>query len=564
MTRLRTSFFLAGAICALVALQPSVAVSNTEQRRPNILLIVADDLAYADLGVHGSSIRTPHIDSLAERGLLLTQFHTAPKCAPTRAMLLSGNNNHVAGMALQGVSRLAGHAVPGYEASLSDRIAPLPRLLRDAGYRTLMVGKWHLGLTPEKSPTAAGFQRSFALLDGAGNHWDARGFFEGGSSFWADGQSVEYPAGRYSTEVYTDKLIEFIGNGDRSRVTTGDESPQKNRGASRDDGNAAPFFAFAAYTSPHWPLQVPAGEADRYAGQYDHGYDVLREENFANLKAERIIDPTSTLPPRNPAIRLWDELTSDEQRRESRKMELYAAMVENLDGHVGRLLDHLRDTDQIDNTLVIFMSDNGAANEDFYNEGPFVDYLRAQYDNTYEKMGTPESFVSYDDPWAEAGSAPFSRMKTYTREGGVIAPFIAAGPGVAGEGRLDRSYVTVMDLAPTFLDLANATYPPPDGVQPLLGESMVDFLGGASASVHDDAYVTTLFHAGRALLRQGDWKLTTLEPPFDEARFALYNLAKDPGETTDLRYTHPEKYAAMLTLWREERLRLGIILPEDL
>lgn len=520
-----------------------VSFTTAQEKQPNILLIVADDLGYSDLGVHGSAIRTPNIDKLAKRGLLLTQFHTAPKCAPTRAMLLSGNNNHVAGMAKQSQSNLAGHKVTGYEASLSDRIAPLPMLLRDAGYATYTVGKWHLGVTPEKSPTAAGFERSFNLLDGAGNHWDATGFFEGGSTYWADGDYAQYPSGRYSTEVYTEKLIDFIGNG---------------------DANEKPFFAFAAYTSPHWPLQVPVVELNRYAGQYELGYDVLRKINFTNLKSAGIIDPDSTLPPRNPQVVPWDELTAEQQSRESRKMELYAAMVENLDGHVGQLIDHLEETQQLRDTLIIFMSDNGAAGEDFYNRGSFVDYVQKNYNNTHEKMGTPESFVSYDTPWAEAGSAPFARFKTYTSEGGVTAPFIVAGPGIANEGRIDASYTTVMDIAPTLLAFANAEYPKSETIRPMLGESMVDLLMGKSDSVHDASYVTTLFTEGRALLRQGDWKLTALEPPFDESKFQLFNLAEDPGETRDLRAEHPAKYDALVALWRRERHALGVILPEDL
>lgn len=531
------------AILAFGVTQLSASDVNAKEKRPNILLIVADDLGYADLGVHGSAIRTPNIDKLARRGLLLTQFHTAPKCAPTRAMLLSGNNNHVAGMARQSRSNLAGHNVTGYEASLSDRIVPLPLLLKEAGYATYMTGKWHLGGTPEKSPTAAGFERSFNLLEGAGNHWDATGFLKGGSTYWADGDYAQYPSSRYSTEVYTQKLIDFIGSG---------------------DSNGKPFFALAAYTSPHWPLQVPEAELNRYAGQYKLGYDVLRETNFTNLKSAGIINPASTLPPRNPHIRRWDDLTAEEQRRESRKMELYAAMVENLDGHVGRLIDHLRETQQLRDTLIIFMSDNGAAEEDFYNRGPFVDYVQKHYSNAYEKMGAPTSFVSYGAPWAEAGSAPFSRFKTYTREGGVTAPFIVAGPGIEDEGRIDASYTTVMDIAPTLLEVASTTYPRSEAIRPMLGESMLDFFTGKSDSVHDASYVTTLFTEGRALLRQGNWKLTTLEPPFDESKFQLFNLTVDPGETRDLRAENPAKYNALITLWRRERRALGIILPEDL
>jgi len=511
--------------------------------RPNILLIVADDLGYADLGAYGSDIDTPNIDALADEGILFTQFHTSPYCAPTRAMLLSGNNNHVAGMARQGQSGLLDYPVAGYENGLSHRIVPFPRLLQSVGYHTYIVGKWHLGLEASNSPLAAGFSRSFNLLDGAGLHFDGRGYTDKGSTYRQDDQLVEYPVGRYSTELYTDRLIEFIDS-------------------NKHDGK--PFLAVAAYTSPHWPLQVPGEYLDLYSKRYDDGYDVLRERRFASLQRVGIIPPLSPLPPRNDAITKWDDLDPEARRLESRKMELYAAMVDNLDDHVGRLIDYLKDNDLYENTLIVFMSDNGAAGEDFYNRGPHRDYLRAHFDNSYDKMGTAESFVSYGPQWAEAGSAPFQRYKGYTREGGIVAPLIIAGPGVAASGAIDSTYVTVMDLAPTFLDVAAAVYPDDGSVKPMLGESMVRFLRGEASTVHDDDYVTALYHGGRALLRQGPWKISNLEPPFDETGFDLFNLAEDPGETTNLADRQPEKYAELIELWRKERVRLGIILPQDL
>jgi len=516
---------------------------SERNNRPNILLIVADDLGYADLGVYGGDIQTPNIDALAARGMLFTQFHTAPYCAPTRAMLLSGNNNHVAGMARQGRTGLVDAPVRGYENSLSDRIAPFPRLLQEAGYHTYTVGKWHLGLEAETSPHAAGFSRAFNLLDGAGTHFDAVGFFEGGSTYRQDEDLVEYPVGRYSTDLYTDRLIEFID-------------------ANKDDGK--PFFAFAAYTSPHWPLQVPDEYLDLYTGYYDDGYDALRERRFDSLQEAGIIPLSSELPPRNDAITPWEDLTSDERRRESRKMELYAAMVDNLDDHVGRLLEYLKSNDLYENTLIVFMSDNGAAGEDFYNRGDYSEYIQANFDNAYEKMGTAESFVSYDEEWAEAGSAPFQRRKGYTREGGIVAPMMIAGPGVAARGVIDSTYLTVMDLAPTFLDIAGAQYPDDGSVRPMLGESITRFLAGEADVVHDENHVTTLYHAGRAYLRQGNWKISNLEPPFNEADFELFDLATDPGESNNLADDEPEKLAELIDLWGEERERLGIILPQDL
>jgi len=519
------------------------AVGEAQDQRPNILLIVADDLGYGDLGVYGGDIRTPNIDSLAATGLLFTQFHTAPLCSPTRAMLLSGNNNHVAGIGRQQgrppnpITR----ALASHGGRLSDRVGKLPALLRNAGYYTLMAGKWHLGNGESNSPPSAGFDRSYIVEDGSANHFDALPWPEEGSVFREDGKQIEWPDNAYSTELYTDKLIEYIDGG-------------------RDSGK--PFFAYAAYTSPHWPLQVPADELDLYAGRYEKGYDILREERFESLRAANIIPADSRLPPRNDAITPWDELSEAQKRRESRKMELYAAMVDNLDRHVGRLLDYLRDNNLYENTLIVFMSDNGAAAEDFLNSGAYGTFLMETYNNSIDNMGRADSFVSYGPQWAEAGSAPFSRYKQFTTEGGIVAPMIITGPAVARAGGISRTYLTVADLAPTFLEIAGATYPA-DKV-PMIGESAWSYLSGNVDAVHDDNYLTTIYHSGHAFLRRGNFKLVNSERPFDERHFRLFDVMADPGETTDLSGSQPELRAELIEQWRVERRRLGIVLPEDL
>jgi len=541
---LRNTLVLIAFACA--GFSSHAADAPVESGRANILLIVADDLGYADLGVYGSDIDTPNIDRLAAEGIVFSQFHTAPLCSPTRAMLLSGNNNHVAGVANQQRKGLAGVPVTGYDASLSDRIAPFPRLLQKSGYDTYSVGKWHLGLELENSPHAAGFSRAFNLLEGGGSHFSDLGFENAKTLYRENTELVAYPNGHYSTEVYTDKLIAFI---------------------EADRENGKPFFAFAAYTSPHWPLQVPDEYLDLYAGHYDDGYDALRVRRLDSLKKAGIIPADSVLPPRNDTITPWEDLTAEQQRVESRKMELYAAMVHNLDHHVGRLLDYLKENDLYDNTLVVFMADNGAAAEDFYNGFPYdgyQEYMKAHYDNSYEKMGTAASFVSYGLPWAEAGSAPFRRYKGYTFEGGISAPMVIAGTGVAPRGIVDPGYVTVMDLAPTFLEIAGARYPDDGSVKPILGESMKEFLGGKTQTVHDDDYVTVLSHRGRAFLRKGRWKIVNLDGPFDESDFELFDVIADPGETRNLAEEEPEIFAELIDLWRTKRQELGIILPEDL
>lgn len=518
--------------------------ATAQDDRPNILLIVADDLAYADLGIHGSVIRTPHIDALAGEGILFTQFNTAPSCAPTRSMLLTGNHPHRAGMANQG--SFPGPVIPGlagYENHLTDkRVALLPRLMREAGYRTYMAGKWHLGDELDQTPYAAGFQRSFAMKFGAGPHFSGRGIRPSDRPrFWEDNGEADWPEGAYSTELYTDLLIEYLED---------------------DKDSDDPFFIYAAYTSPHWPLQVPDEDLHLYDGEYDQGYDWLREENFRNLKDAGIIPSDSRLPPRNPTITHWDELSPEQQRLESRKMELYAAMIENLDRHIGRLLDYLKDNDLYDDTLIIFMSDNGAAAEDFYYEGPFVDYISSTYEDSYERAGMERNFLSYGPQWAEAGSAPFRGRKVFPSEGGIRAPMIIAGHGVEARDDFSHEFLTVMDFAPTFLELAGAIYP--DDKVPMLGESLTQYLSGDSDTIHADDYVTVVFNQNRASIRQGDWKLLTLEQPFDERDFGLYNLAEDPGESVDLSLSNPRERQHLLELWRTERRRLGIILPQDL
>jgi arylsulfatase len=527
----------------------STSIIHAQDNRPNILMLIADDLGYADLTAHGSIIRTPNIDALANNGLRFTQFHASPFCAVTRAMLLTGNNNHVAGLAIQGSK--AGPVIPGlagYENELAtDRIALLPQMLTDAGYRTYMAGKWHLGHTLENSPHAAGFQRSFALKDGADGHFLGLGIIPGGDEgrYFEDDSYTDWPKGEYTTEYYTDKLISYL---------------------EEDKDSDKPFFMNAAYTSPHWPLQVPDEDLDLYKGEFEMGYDELRKINFENLKKAGIIPADSELPPRNPHVKPFAELSEQEQYIEVRMMQLYAAMIENLDRHIGRLVKYLKDTDQYDNTLIIFMSDNGAAAEDFYNGFPpvpfIVKHVNENYNQDVENMGKPGSFFSYGHQWAEAGSAPFLRHKGFISQGGIVAPMIMTGPGVGRQGEQTDQYFTVLDFMPTFLELTGAKYP--EDKFPMYGESAIDFLAGDADSVHDDDYVTIFSYEQRSSLRQGDWKLMTIEQPFDERNFKLYNLKNDPGETTDLSNRYAEKRAEMLNLWRAERKRVGIILPEDL
>lgn len=536
-----------GALClllfAVTACNPS-SPADSASPLPNILLIVADDLGYSDLGSYGGDIETPHLDALASRGLKFSSFQTAPLCAVSRAMLVSGNNNHIAGMGSQDLRT----ELFGYEGQLSDRIVPFPALLQQAGYHTYIVGKWHLGTTPEANPARKGFERSFVLLPGAGNHYDDQGLFSDApvSPYTEDGEPASWNKGDYSTDFYTGKLMSYIGG----NATSG-----------------KPFFALAAYTSPHWPLQVDPEYWKKYAGQYDEGYDKLKERRFENLKRIGLVPADAMLPPNHPRVVPWADLTEDEKRSEARKMELYAGMVDNLDANIGRLFRYLEEIGEYDNTLIVFIADNGAAAEDFYHDERFGPFIREYFTEDYESMGAPRSFISYGPQWAEAGAAPFKWFKGHTTQGGVSAPMIIAGPGIEADVAFVHALTTIMDLAPTFLGTAGIDYPSRFNnrdVYPLKGKSLWPLLSGSAAAIHDDAFVFAMEHRGQVLIRKGNWKLVNTALPLDPENFELHDLAADPAEQRDLKAVAPEKFREMMDEWEKlkDETRLQIPTPE--
>lgn len=523
-----------------------IKAQKSSVRKPNILLIVADDLGYTDLGCYGGNINTPNIDRLAKTGLMFTHFHTAPLCAPTRSMILSGNDNHIAGMgsmfSVKGTSR---EGKIGYEHHLTDRIVTITQLLKDGGYQTFMAGKWHLGSEDPFIPYAKGFEKSFSLMNGGANHFNNRQiFFNEPPRYRSDSSKVLYPDGKFSTDVYTDKMMEYISEADKSK----------------------PFFAYLAYTAPHWPLQVPEEEINKYQGKYDMGYDSLRIIRFLSQKKLGLLPANATLPPKNDSIKLWTSLSSEEKKIESRKMEIYAAMVDNLDQHIGKLIRFLKESNLYENTLIVFMSDNGAAGEDFYNNSKaFAPYLREHYNNDYENMGKPSSFVSYGPQWAQAGAAPFKLYKGFATQGGIVTPLIISGKAIKrNHGRQDI-FINVMDLAPTFLDLAQLSYPSEYNgkkITPMLGNSMMPFITGKTKSVHPKGYVYGLEHDGECMIIKDNWKITNISNPFDEEAFALYDLSVDEGEANDLSKLYPAKFKEMLQEWEWFKKRVGVIVKD--
>lgn len=496
-------------------------------KRPNIVLIVADDLGFGDIGCYGGDIETPFIDDLAFKGIKFSSFHTAPMCAPTRAMLLSGNDNHIAGMGAQdNVTEEF-----GYEGRLTNRIVTIPELLKDSGYHTYMAGKWHLGKMTESNPHQKGFEHSFVLLDGAGNHYNNQGALSKEvSSYTEDGGSTSWKDGNYSTDFYTDKIIEYID-------------------LNKDDNQ--PFFAFAAYTSPHWPLQVDKKHWEKYKCHYDDGYEKLRERRLISLKKAGIIPNDVIAPPSHENVIPWESLSNQEKIEEARKMELYAGMIDNLDHNIGRLINYLKEIGEYENTLFVFMSDNGAANRDFINDDRFTS-LKEYYNDDFDNMGNANSYISYGPQWAEAGSSPFRYYKDFATQGGINTTMIIKGPNVNRENETHHGFTSLLDLAPTFYEVANIPYPQAyDGneVYPLKGNSLIPFVSGKTNEIHDSEYVFALEHYGNAMLRKGNWKITNFTRPFKLENFALYNLSNDIGEQNDLKESEKGKYAELLKEW---------------
>jgi arylsulfatase A-like enzyme len=524
----------------LVVTAAPAADAGASDRRPNILLIVADDLGYSDLGAFGGEISTPNLNTLASEGRLLTDHHSGATCAPTRSMLISGTDHHLVGLGTMGVGSGEQRGQPGYEGFLNDKALSIPELLRDAGYHTYIAGKWHLGSADDQTPKDRGYESSYVLLGGVSTHFAELSnppTLAQQRNYRENGAYVTPPADFYSTNFYTDRLISYID-------------------AHRGDGR--PFYAFAAYTSPHWPMQAPDDFRDRYRGRYDEGYTVIRERRLARQKQLGIIPQSfvaNPLLPASTALPTWSDLTPTQRAYEARRMELYAAMVENLDANIGRLIQYLKRTGQYENTFIFFQSDNGP-------EGSNVDSATAN--NTLENLGKPGSYIGYRARWAEVSATPFRLWKQYATEGGVSVPAIARLPGDHRSRATFAGLTHVTDVAPTFLELAGIANPGTQyrgrTVHPISGTSLLPALEERSASVRGptDTLADELF--GHRYVIRDNWKLLWLGPPYGPSDWTLYDRSSDRAEINDLSAAQPAVKSALLDAWQSYAQKNGVIL----
>lgn len=552
----RTLSLLIGAlgVAAGIAL-PAVAPAADAARRPNIVVILGDDMGFSDIGAFGSEIRTPNLDALAKDGVRFTNFYTHASSSPTRATLLSGVDTHVSGLGnMDEWTAPNQKGVPGYEGYLNDRVATLPSLLKDAGYHTYMVGKWHLGKNPNQIPAARGFERDFSLLDGAGSYWDMTNFTGASpqSVFTEDGRYLnKLPDDYYATKTYTDKLINFID-------------------ANRGDGK--PFFAYVAHQAPHDPYHLPREWRNRHIGEYDKGWDAVRQERLKRQIDLGIIPAGTQL-----AERMWflpDPIVLAPASRAllGKKMELYAGMMENLDHHIGRLVVHLKEIGEYENTIFVVFGDNGAEGTDLFaqiaGKPGTRDFLYAsiKWSQTHPNAwGDPGSYVGYGPMWAQVSMTPFSQYKGWVAEGGIRNALIVSGPAVKRpKGSINHGVMHVADFMPTLLDVAGSSYPETyqgHELPALIGKSWNKMLAGEADSPRTEKdYIAWEIFGNRAL-RQGDWKIRWQHKPFGKGDWELFNLASDPAERVDLAGQQPERLKTLLVSWDDYVKANNVIIP---
>ena len=542
---------------AMLALPGMITPANAQTKKPNILLIVADDMAYSDLGCFGGEIKTPNLDRLARAGGRFTNFCVGPTCSPTRSMLLSGSDNHVAG--LGNMAEFLGpeqKGKPGYEGHLNSRVASMASVMRDAGYHTYMAGKWHMGEDPGNWPAALGFERDFTLLQGGGSSWSDMMYPNPAHphlTFTLNGKQLDkLPENHFSTEAYANFIMKSV-----------DEHK----------ADAKPFFAYLSFQAVHSPFAVPDDWLDNYKGQYDKGYEALRAARLARMKELGIVGKDVQPFPRLPKIPAWDSLTPEQRKLSARRMEIYAAMLANMDHHIGRVLDHLKEAGQLDNTLVIFFSDNGPEPTELATlvasafSADAKEWFMKNFDQRPENWGKKGSAVDYGVAWAQAGSVPFRMFKGYVTEGGIRSPLIIAGPGVKQAGGINAAFLHVMDIAPTLYELAGAEHPSSKSdskVAPLQGKSLVPLLTGKSESVRGDRDWVGWELFGNRAVRRGDWKiLNLLRAAGGTGEWQLFNLKADPAETHDLAKDNPNQLKELVALWDEYAKKNGVILSGD-
>jgi arylsulfatase A-like enzyme len=515
-----TASIAATSVCLFAtAVHAQDAPKQLPKKRPNIVLILADDLGYSDIGCYGSEIKTPNLDKLAAKGLRFTNFFNTARCCPSRAALLTGLYSHQAGV---------GHMTenskqPGYEGQLNRNCVTIAEVLRRFAYRCYMIGKWHLS-RPENTkkanetwPLGRGFDRYYGLLPGAANYFRPEGLAR-------DNTLLETPTKDfYLTDAFADNAVQFITDHEK-------------------DHKSEPFFLYTAFTAPHWPLHALKEDIDRYRGKYHEGWDVLRQKRHERMKELGIVDPNWKVAKSDAPA--WDKVPEAKKDELDLRMAIYAAQIDRMDQGIGRIVEALRKTGQLDNTVIFFLSDNGGCAEVIER-------------GTGGELGGPDSFSSYGQGWAWMSNAILRLFKHWTHGGGVSSPFIVHWPDgipASAHGQLRRQPGHLIDLMATCVDLAGAEYPRElDGrkITPLEGKSLVPAF--KDQPIERDAIYWE--HEGNKAVLAGSWKLVSKHP----GPWELYDFSADRGEAHDLAAEQPERVKELADKWQAWAERANVL-----
>lgn len=484
-----------------------------DEKRPNIIVILADDMGFSDLQCYGSEISTPNLDRMAKGGVRFTQFYNCARCCPTRASLLTGLYPHQAGV---------GHMIddcglPSYQGYLNDRCVTIAEAIRPAGYTPVMTGKWHVGEKQPHWPMDRGFEDYYGLISGASNYFkldEGRTFVDGNEPVANLGKNF------YMTDAFSNNAVKQI-----------EEYGKKEE----------PFFLYLAYTAPHWPLHAHPQDIEKYTNRYIIGWESLREWRYKNMVEMGIVDPRWELPPRDEEAPGWRDESVD-RKWENMRMAVYAAQIDCMDRGIGQILEKLRELEIEDNTLILFLADNGGCAESRPENKPDI------------MPGPSETFQSYGLAWANASNTPFRRYKHWVHEGGIATPCIAYYPGHIPAGQISHQPGHVMDILPTCLDYAGAEYPKTfhgNEITPVEGKSLRPILEGRERSGHPAIFWE---HEGNRAVRQGKWKLVSQHA----GPWELYDLEADRTEMQDQAEAEPERVKTMIALYEDWAARVGV------
>ncbi|MBT1688506.1 arylsulfatase [Dawidia soli] len=502
-------------------------LSVAAQQRPNIVLILADDMGYSDLSSYGGEVSTPHLDKLASGGIRYKQFYNAARCCPTRASLMTGVYPHQAGMGWMAAADLG---TPPYQGNLNNHCVTIAEVLKSAGYGTYMAGKWHLtnerkidGMVTDSWPKQRGFDRYFGIIPGGSNYFTP--------VIYSNNDRYPAPAGFYLTNAISDTTVHYIDRHFAQRKNT-------------------PMFMYVAYTAPHWPLHALQKEIDKYKKRYLAGWDKIRQERFERQMKLGVIPKGTLLSPRDQQVESWESLSEEKRNEMAMRMAIYAAQIDIMDQGIGRIVAKLKEKEQLDNTLILFLSDNGACAE-------FISSGQSKVVN-----GKEDTFESYRMPWANVGSTPFREYKHYTHEGGIATPLIAHWPaGIEREfnNTFVKEYGHVSDIMATCVDVAGATYPARykgNAITPLEGKSLVPHFTGHS----NNRGVVYWEHEANIAMRDGKWKLVASTPEdkgFSKESLELFDMEADPSEMKNLASKYPDRVNAMYDNWLTWANKIG-------